>query len=66
MHRLGIVLGGVAAIVMSVFIRITTWPNQPSIEATALVSLVVGVIVWLVFLGLGWAIRGFQPPGNSK
>jgi hypothetical protein len=63
MHRLGIVLGFVAAVVLFVSIVSSREYKLAPHDGLALVmSLVAGVLVWLVCLGLGWAIEGFHRP----
>jgi hypothetical protein len=66
MHRLGLILGAIAAFLFFVGVMVAGGPNQPHplplVGRLLVVSLVIGVIVWLVFLGLGWALQGFWPP----
>ena len=59
MNRLGIVLGVVAAAVAWLVIGLGTDP-MPAILPWMLGSLGFGVFVWLIILGLGWAIAGFR------
>jgi hypothetical protein len=65
MNRLGVVLGAVAAFVMFMIgMAANGWGdrNDPTVSWVLVLSFSAGLIVWLVVLGLGWAIQGFQRP----
>src|SRR5262249_41335624 len=63
MHRLGVVAGISTAVVLWVIGSASANVPLTHITLTALTVLTgVAVFVWLVFLGIGWAIQGFRRP----
>jgi len=62
MHRLGVVVGALTACVVLVrIVQAFGLRGVVDLISVVVTSVLAGALVWLVFLGIGWAIQGFQP-----